>query len=80
MAALAPLLSVRTRVRRWQSPRRLWWRLQLPLDNCCRLVFTVIWCLVSPFKSSKFMQQPHDLECSLQGQRKENDLNATKVF
>ena len=25
------------------------------------------------------MQQPHDLECSLQGQRKENHLNATKT-
>ena len=33
--------------------------------------FTVIWCLVSPFKSSKFMQQPHDLESSLQDQRKD---------
>ena len=40
-AALAPLLSGRTRVRHWQSARRLWpdtRRLQLPLDDCCRLV------------------------------------------
>ena len=42
--------------------------------------FTVIWCLVSPFKSSKIMQQQHDLERSLQGQCKENHLNVTKVF
>ena len=32
--------------------------------------FTVIWCLVSPFKSSKFMQQPHDFECDFEDQRK----------
>ena len=41
-AALAPLLSGGTRVRYWQSARRLWpdtRRLQqLPLDDCCRLV------------------------------------------
>ena len=40
-AALAPLLSGGTRVRHWQSARRLWpdmRRLQLPLDDCCRLV------------------------------------------
>ena len=44
------------------------------------LKFNVIWCLVSPFKSSKFKQQPHDLECSLQGQRKKKQLNVTKVL
>ena len=41
-AALALLLSGVTRVRHWQSPRRLWpdtRRLQLPLDDCCRLLF-----------------------------------------
>ena len=40
-AALAPLLSGGTRVRYWQSAQRLWSdtrRLQLPLDDCCRLV------------------------------------------
>ena len=40
-AALAPQLSGGTRVRHWQSARRLWpdmRRLQLPLDDCCRLV------------------------------------------
>ena len=40
-AALALLLSGETRVRHWQSARRLWpatRRLQLPLDDCCRLV------------------------------------------
>ena len=40
-AALAPLLSGGNRVRHWQSARRLWpdtRRLQLPLDDCCRLV------------------------------------------
>ena len=40
-AALAPLLIGGTRVRHWQSARRLWpdmRRLQLPLDDCCRLV------------------------------------------
>ena len=40
-AALAPLLSGGTRVRHWKSARRLWpdtKRLQLPLDDCCRLV------------------------------------------
>ena len=39
--ALAPLLSGGTRVRHWQSARRLWpdtRRQQLPLDDCCRLV------------------------------------------
>ena len=35
-AALAPQLSGGTRVRHWQSTRRLW--LQFPLDDCCRLV------------------------------------------
>ena len=37
----APLLSGGTRVRHWQSARRLWpdtRRLQLLLDDCCRLV------------------------------------------
>ena len=33
--------------------------------------FTMIWYLVSALKTSKFMQQPHDLECRLQSQRKE---------
>ena len=40
-AALAPLLSRGTRVHHWQSALRLWpdtRRLQLPLDDCCRLV------------------------------------------
>ena len=40
-AALAPLLNGGTRVCHWQSARRLWpdtRRLQLPLDDCCRLV------------------------------------------
>ena len=40
-AALALQLSVATRVRHWQSARRLWpdtRRLQLPLDDRCRLV------------------------------------------
>ena len=40
-ADLAPLLSRGTRVRHWQSAKRLWpdtKRLQLPLDDCCRLV------------------------------------------
>ena len=40
-AALAPLSSRGTRVTYWQSSRRLRpdsWRLQLPLDDCCRLV------------------------------------------
>ena len=40
-AALAPQWSGGTRVRHWQSARRLWpdtKRLQLPLDDCCRLV------------------------------------------
>ena len=40
-AALAPLLSGGTRVHHWQSARRLWpdtRRLQLLLDDCCRLV------------------------------------------
>ena len=39
--ALAPLLSGGTRVHHWKSARRLWpdtRRLQLPLDDCCRLV------------------------------------------
>ena len=39
--ALAPLLSGGTRVHHWQSARRLWpdtRRLQLLLDDCCRLV------------------------------------------
>ena len=42
-AALAPLLSGGTRVCHWQSARRLWpdtKRLQLPLDDCCRLVLS----------------------------------------
>ena len=139
-------MSGGTRVRRWQSARRLWldtWRLQLPLCNCCRLVlpyhvvqhatdehisndpsqaeggggtttsnhpntpstrvyywvsatrmktkidddqsqmaqkFTLIWCSVSSFKNSKFMPPPHDLECSLQGQRKKNHINVIRVF
>ena len=41
IAALAPLLSGGTRVHHWQSARRLWpdtRRLQLLLDDCCRLV------------------------------------------
>ena len=40
-AALAPQLSGGARVRHLQSARRLWpdtRRLQLPLDDCCRLV------------------------------------------
>ena len=40
-AALAPLSNGGTRVRHWQSTRRLWpdsWKLQLPLDDCCRIV------------------------------------------
>ena len=40
-AVLAPLLSRGTRVCHWQSVRTLWpdtRRLQLPLDDCCRLV------------------------------------------
>ena len=40
-AALAPLLSEGTRVLHWQSAGRLWpdtRRLQLPLDDCYRLV------------------------------------------
>ena len=40
-AALALLLNGRTRVHHWQSAQRLWpntWRLQLPLDDCYRLV------------------------------------------
>ena len=40
-AALAPLLSEGTRIRHWQSARRLWpetRRLQVSLDDCCRLV------------------------------------------
>ena len=40
-AALVPLLSRETRVRHWRSARRLWpdkRRLQLPLDDCCKLV------------------------------------------
>ena len=40
-AALAPLLSGGTRVYHWQSAQRLWpdtRRLQLLLDDCCRLV------------------------------------------
>ena len=40
-AALAPLFSGGTRARHWQSARRLWpdtRRLQLPVDDCCRLV------------------------------------------
>ena len=44
-AALAPLLSGGTRVRHWQSARRLWpdtRRLQLPLDDCCGLVLPYI--------------------------------------
>ena len=39
--ALALLLSGGTSVRHWQSAQRLWpdnRRLQLPLDDCCRLV------------------------------------------
>ena len=42
-AALAPQLSGGTRVRHWQSARRLWpdtRRLQLPLGDCCRLVLS----------------------------------------
>ena len=42
-AALAPQLSGGARVRHWQSARRLWpdtWRMQLPLDDCYRLVFS----------------------------------------
>ena len=42
-AALAPQLSGGARVRHWQSARRLWpdtRRLQLPLDDCCRLVLS----------------------------------------
>ena len=38
-AALAPLSNRGTRLRHWQSARRLWpdtRRLQLPLDDCCR--------------------------------------------
>ena len=40
-AAFASLLSGGNRVRHWQSAQRLWpdmRRLQLPLDDCCRLV------------------------------------------
>ena len=40
-ATLAPLLSGGTRVHHWQSARSLWpdtRRLQLLLDDCCRLV------------------------------------------
>ena len=40
-AALSPQLSGGTRVHHWQSAQRLWpdtRRLQLPLDDCCRLV------------------------------------------
>ena len=40
-AALAPLLGRGARVHHWQSAKRLWpytRRLQLPLDNCCRVV------------------------------------------
>ena len=43
-AALAPLLSGGTRVRHWQSARRLWpdtRRLQRPLNFCCRLCRTM---------------------------------------
>ena len=42
-SALAPQLSGGTRVSHWQSARRLWpdtRRLQLPMDDCCRLVLT----------------------------------------
>ena len=51
-AALAPLLSGGTRVRHWHSPRRLWpdtRRLQLPLDDCCRLVL--------PYNAAHIIQQ-----------------------
>ena len=40
-AALALLLSGGTRVRHWKSAQRLWpdtRKLQLPLDDCCRVV------------------------------------------
>ena len=58
-------------------------RLQIKIDADQSVMvrnFTMIWYLVSAFKTSKFMQQPHDLECRLQSQRKENHLNVTKVF
>ena len=51
-AVLAPLLSGRTRVRHWQSARRLWpdtRGLQLPSDDCCRLVL--------PFNAVHSIQQ-----------------------
>ena len=55
-AALAPLLSGGTRVRHWQSARRLWQdtrRLQLPLDDCCRLVL--------PYNAVRSIQQTEQI-------------------
>ena len=55
-AALAPLLRKRTRVCHWQSARRLWpdtRRVQLPLDNFCRLVL--------PYNSVHSIQQTEQI-------------------
>ena len=60
-----------TRVYYWVSATRMRTNIDDDQSEMAR-TFTVIWCLVSPFKISKFMQQPHDIENSLQGQRKEN--------
>ena len=55
-AALAALLSGATRVHHWQSARRLWpdtRRLQLPLDDCCRLAL--------PYNAKHSIQQTEQI-------------------
>ena len=59
--ALAPLLRGGTRVRRWQSARRLWpdtRRLQLPLDDCCRLVLRTMPYTASSRRNRSLMTLP----------------------
>ena len=54
-SALAQLLSGESRVRHWQSTQRFWpdtSRLQLPLDDCCRLVL--------PYSMQQTEQIPND--------------------
>ena len=59
--ALAPLLREGTRVRHLQSAQRLWpdtRRLQLPLDDCCRLVLPYIQYTASNRRNRSLMTLP----------------------
>ena len=72
-ATLAPLLSGGTRVRHWRTARRLWpdtRRMQLPLDDCCRLVL--------PYNAEHSIQQMEQIPSS-PTMRYIKDINVGRV-